>query len=42
MTRRYSQAQRLQNIAVTAIVAFAALLAIAGLIVLSLVPEHIP
>lgn len=39
MTRRYSTAQRLQNLAVTALMAFAALLAIAGLIVLSLAPE---
>lgn len=41
MTRRYSQAQHLQNLAVTALMAFFAILAIAGLIVLSLAPEHI-
>lgn len=39
MTRHYSTTQRLQNIAVIALVAFAALLAISVLILLSHAPD---
>jgi hypothetical protein len=41
MTRQYSTRQSLQNIAITALMAFVALLAIVGLIVLTLTPESL-